>query len=129
MDLNISGGFNISLGDDITTMDIETEMYSSEKWVSFFCLAALSMFALEAGLQIYKKNRNDLEPIYVFEINTLASNSFFFLLLAYEKIEVNFLCSIRNCLAYYFRLNIFVALMMSQVQTGPLQVRVEVRGS
>ena len=120
MELNLSGVLDISLGDDISTMDLETQKYSIEKWVSFFCLAALSMFTLEAGVQIYKKNRNDLEPIYVFEINTLATITVFFWLLAYEKMEVNFLCTIRNCLAYYFRLNIFVALMMSQVQTGPL---------
>ena len=74
----------------------------------------MSLFSMEAGVQIYQKNKNDLEPIYIFEINTLASITAFFLCNAYTVMEVEFLCSIRNGLANYFRLNIFVGIMLSQ---------------
>ena len=116
MDPNISGGFNITLGyDDITTTaDIESPQYSPTNWLELLLMIVMSLFATEAGVQIYQKNKNDLEPIYIFEINTLASITAFFLSNAWTVMEVEFLCSIRNGLACYFRLNIFVGIMMSQ---------------
>ena len=116
MEPNISGGFNISLGEDdiTTTANIESPQYSPANWLALLCLTVMSLFSMEAGVQIYQKNKNDLEPIYIFEINTLASITAFFLCNAYTVMEVEFLCSIRNGLANYFRLNIFVGIMLSQ---------------
>ena len=109
MEPNISTGFNISLTEDTTINEI------SKKYPAAIFYAAISVFFIEAAVHIYKKNKNDLEPIYIFEINTIASIAILILWSAYTLLEVPVLCSIRDGLAYYFRLNIFVGILVSQV--------------
>ena len=109
MEPNISTGFNISHTDDIT-MD-----YISNKYPPVIVMTAISMFYIEATVHIYKKNKNDLEPIYIFELNTLANFAMFLIWRAYTLLEVNFLCSIRNCVLQYLRLNVSVGIIMSQL--------------
>ena len=86
-----------------------------KKYPAAIFLAVISAFSIEAAVHIYKKNKNDLEPIYIFELNTIASIAVFTLWSAYTLLEIPVLCSIRNGLAYYFRLNIFVGILVSQV--------------
>ena len=111
METNISGGLNITLKDN-TAMDDESNRFPLALY-----LIAISMFFIEAAVKIYKKNRNDLEPVHIFEINTLASIFFFLLVRSYSLMEVDFLCSLRNALAHYCRLNIFIGFLLSLLQT------------
>ena len=70
METNTSSGFNISLTDATTTDDV------SLKYLHAIIMAAISMIFIEASVHIYKKNRNDLEPIYILELNTLVRECF-----------------------------------------------------
>ena len=70
MEPNISAGFNISNRDD--TMDIDSQNYPLA-----VLLTIASLFYIEAAIQIYKKHHNDLEPLYIFELNTLIREGFF----------------------------------------------------
>ena len=109
METNISTGFNRSLTDD-TSMDDD-----SEKYPLAILMAAISMIFIEATVHIYRKNKNDLEPIYIFELNTLVSIAMYFIWNAYILIEAKFFCSIKNGVTHYLMLNICVGIMMSQL--------------
>ena len=109
METNTSSGFNISLTDATTTDDV------SKKYLHAIIMAAISMIYIEAIIHIYKKNKNDLEPIYIFELNTLVSIAMFLGWNVYTLMKIKFLCFIRNGLAHYLRLNIVVGILMSQL--------------
>ena len=109
MEPNTSTGFNMSHTDDITMEDV------SNKYPHVILLTAISMFYIEATVHIYQKNKNDLEPIYIFELNTLVNIAMFLIGTAYTLLEVNFLCSISSGVLLYLRLNIFVGIIMSQL--------------
>ena len=113
MEPNISAGFNTSHTDDLTIVFDVFDVLN--KYPNVILLAALSIFCIEATVHIYQKNKNDLEPIYIFEINTLVNTALFLILIAYTFLEVKFLCFIRNCVLHYLRLNICVGIMMSQL--------------
>ena len=50
------------------------------KTLCILCIAVLyTSMASEASVQIYKKNRFSLEPIHIFELNTIVNQAFAFL--------------------------------------------------
>ena len=113
METNISADLNITLTEHRALDD------ESNRFPQALCLTAISMFYIEAAVKIYKKNRNNLEPIHIFEINTLTGIFFFLLLrelfyLLHFVVEVKFLCLPQHWLAYYWRLNIFAGIILSQ---------------
>ena len=108
MEPNLTIGFNISLRDD--TMDIESQNYPQG-----FVLTIGSMLYAEAAVKIYKKHKNDLEPLYIFELNTLFSIAMAFFCTAYKKVNVWKICPIIMWLIHYSRLDVSVGIMMSQL--------------
>ena len=76
------------------------------------CLASLY---LGAAAQIYNKNRFGLEPLHIFELNTLANIILVFLCQAFELVNIWKICPLINWLKYYARLNFTIGIVMSQV--------------
>ena len=70
METNVSTGFNTSLTESTTMDDV------SKKYPLAIIMTVISMIFIEATVHIYKKNKNDLEPIYIFELNTLVREPF-----------------------------------------------------
>ena len=70
METNVSTGFNTSFTDSTTMDDV------SKKYQHAIMMTVISMIFIEATVHIYKKNKNDLEPIYIFELNTLVREPF-----------------------------------------------------
>ena len=83
---------------------------------------ALTMASLYGGVavNVYLKTRHDLEPIHVFELNTLANFSVFCLiraskLLVIFQLSSSVLCSIIQWFTFYSKINIYAGIVMSQV--------------
>ena len=58
------------------------------------------------AVKVYRKHRNDLEPLHIFELNTLANFSVFFLVRAIKLLVIlqltnSVLCSIIQWLNFY----------------------------
>ena len=79
----------------------------------------LFMATLYSGIavKVYRKNRNDLEPLHIFELNTLVNFSLFCLIRAIKQLVItsSVLCSIIQWLTFYSKLNIYAGIVMSQV--------------
>ena len=86
-------------------------------------ISALAMASLYAAVaaKVYRKHRHVLEPLHIFELNTLVNISVFCLIKAI-KLQVIFqltgfvLCSVLQWFTFYSRINIFVGIVMSQVE-------------
>ena len=86
-------------------------------------MMALVMASLYCGVavKIYRKHRHVLEPLHIFELNTLASISVFSLIRAIQQLVIIFLtnsvlCSIVQWFTFYSRINIFVGIVMAQAE-------------
>ena len=98
-------------------MDLSTdESFLLTRVMMFSCLA--SVYSLVAA-QVYRRRRYSLEPIHIFEMNTLVSISVYCLCTVLKSIFILHsslvLCSVSVWLTYYARLNIFSGVMMSQL--------------
>ena len=98
-------------------MDLSTdESFLLTRVMMFSCLA--SVYCLVAA-QVYRRRRYSLEPIHIFEMNTLVSISVYCLCTVLKSIFILHsslvLCSVIVWLTYYARLNIFSGVMMSQL--------------
>ena len=85
-------------------------------------IMALVMASLYGGVavKVYRKNRHDLEPLHIFELNTLANISGFCLIRAIKQLVIlqltgSVLCSIIQWFTFYSKLNIYAGIVMSQV--------------
>ena len=78
-------------------------------------LTGLVSLYLGAVAQIYKKNRFGLEPLHIFELNTLANIILVFVCQAFELVNIWKICPLINWLKYYARLNFTIGIVMSQV--------------
>ena len=114
---NMTIGVNISLRDD--TMDIDSQNYPQE-----FFITIASLFYIEAAVQIYKKHKNNLEPLYIFELNTLVSIAMVLLCTASKWVmDWNIssssssppTCPINQWLIHYSKLNFSVGTILSQL--------------
>ena len=83
---------------------------------------ALVMASLYGGVavNVYLKNRHDLEPLHIFELNTLANFSVFCLIRASKQLVIfqlssSVLCSIIQWFTFYSKINIYAGIVMSQV--------------
>ena len=83
---------------------------------------ALVMASLYGGVavNVYLKNRHYLEPIHVFELNTLANFSVFCLIRAIKHLVIfpltgSVLCSIVQWFTFYSKINIYAGIVISQV--------------
>ena len=108
MEPNMTIGFNNSLTDD--TVDIDSQSYLRGFFITF-----ASMLYIEAAVQIYKKHKNDLEPLYIFELNTLVSIAMAFLCTANKWFNIWKICPITQWLIHYSRLNVYVGILISQL--------------
>ena len=63
--------------------------------------------------QIYKKKKYVLEPLHIFELNTLANFSLLFL--NNVLVSMNVLCAISQWIQFYASLNVYTGLILSQV--------------
>ena len=85
-------------------------------------MTALTMAILYGGVavQVYRKQRHDLEPIHIFELNTLANFSVFCVIKALKQLVIfqltnSVLCSIIQWFIFYSKINIYAGIVMSQV--------------
>ena len=85
-------------------------------------LILLGMCSLYGGVavQVYRKHRHVLEPLHIFELNTLANISVFCLVktiknLVIFKLTDSLLCSSIQWLTLYSRINVLAGIIMSQV--------------
>ena len=85
-------------------------------------MMALVMASLYGGVavQVYRKHRHDLEPIHIFELNTLVNISVFCVIKAVKQLIIfqltsSVLCSIIQWLTFYSKINIYAGIIMSQV--------------
>ena len=83
---------------------------------------ALVMASLygDVAVKVYRKNRQDLEPLHIFELNTLANISGFCLIRAIKQLVIfpltsSVLCSIIQWFTFYSKINIYAGIVMSQV--------------
>ena len=86
-------------------------------------ILALALASLYCGVavKVYRKHRHVLEPLHIFELNTLASISVFCLIRAIQQLVIilltnSVLCSIVQWFTFYSRINIFVGIVMAQAE-------------
>ena len=63
--------------------------------------------------QIYKKKKYFLEPLHIFELNTLANFSLLFL--NHVLVSMNVLCAVSQWIQFYASLNVYTGMILSQV--------------
>ena len=85
-------------------------------------MMALVMASLygAVALKVYRKNRHNLEPLNIFELNTLANISGFCLIRAIKHLVIfpltgSVLCSIIQWFTFYSKINMYAGIVMSQV--------------
>ena len=82
----------------------------------------LTLVSLSGGVavQVYRKHRHVLEPLHIFEVNTLVNFSIFCLIRASNQLVIFQLCSPVICsviqwLTLYCKINVYTGIIMSQV--------------
>ena len=85
-------------------------------------MMALVMASIHGAVavKVFRRNRHDLEPLHIFELNTLVSFSGFCLIRAIKQLVIfpltsSVLCSIIQWFTFYSKINIFAGIVMSQV--------------
>ena len=83
-------------------------------------LALASLYAAVTA-KVYRKHRHVLEPLHIFELNTLVNISVFCLIRAIQQLVIilltgSVLCSIVQWFTFYSRINIFVGILMAQAE-------------
>ena len=80
-------------------------------------MMGLAMASLYGGVavQVYRRHRHDLEPLHIFELNTLANISVFCLIRAVKQLTGSVACSSIQWFTFYSRINIYAGIAMSQV--------------
>ena len=116
MELNSSGPLVNLSGSE---QDEEVSGWRLEATPLIMALAMASLYGGVAG-KVYRKNRHDLEPLHIFELNTLANISVFCLIRAIKLLVITLLtssvlCSIIQWFTFYSKLNIYAGIVMSQV--------------
>ena len=86
-------------------------------------ISVLAMACLYAAVavKVYRKHRHVLEPLTIFELNTLVNISVFCLIRAIQQLVIilltgSVLCSIVQWFTFYSRINIFVGIVMAQAE-------------
>ena len=111
MEPNVSLGFNISLKNESETMDFDSQNYPGA-----VLLFIASLFYFEAAVKIYKKHKNELEPLHIFELNTLISIAVGFGCSAYKWTNIWHICSsVNQWLIHYCKLSFSVGIILSQL--------------
>ena len=83
-------------------------------------ILALASLSGGVAVQVYRKHRHVLEPLHIFELNTLVNISVVLLIRAIKplvifQLTIPLICSIIQWLTFYCRINIYTGIIMSQV--------------
>ena len=83
-------------------------------------ILALASLSGGVAVQVYRKHRHVLEPLHIFELNTLVNFSVLGLIRASNQVVILQLstpvvCSIFQWLTLYCKINVYAGIIMSQV--------------
>ena len=114
--LTVSPNSQLPLQSDIQT---EEKVLLVPALITPFLITAL--LYIVAFVRIYKKNRFDLDPIHIFELNTLLNNgliNFFEVFRILEalnpSLKLNIFCSLRSWIYYWLTYNVYNGIILSQ---------------